>query len=106
MRISDWSSDVCSSDLELAVGLALIRCKFCQELVIGDARRRRETGFRQYARADFSGRLPRRLDPAAVGRNVEIGFVQRERLDQVGIVRAYRMNLPRAGLREIETRRD
>src|SRR3546814_7441058 len=31
---------------ELAVGLALIRCKFCQELVIGDARRRRETGFR------------------------------------------------------------
>src|SRR3546814_16412607 len=27
MRISDWSSDVCSSDLDLAVGRVLARCE-------------------------------------------------------------------------------
>ena len=60
---------------------------------------------RAYARADLPGRLPGRLDPAPVRRHVEVGFIQQERLDELGIVGKDCVDLPRDGLVHVEALR-
>ena len=69
-------------DDELAVGLALVRGELGEELVVGDAGRGGEAGLREDAGADLLGRRRRGGDAAPVLGHVEIGFVERQRLDQ------------------------
>src|SRR3546814_2596106 len=74
MRISDWSSDVCSSDLDLG-----------HELVRRHARRGGQSGFFADGVADGLRGGSGGGQPAAVCTDIEIGLVQRQRLDQVGV---------------------
>src|SRR3546814_8147050 len=81
MRISDWSSDVCSSDL-------------CQPR------------FGLDPRADFLGDRARRAEPANILGDVEIRFVERQRLDQHGVIGEDRANLLRDRAIDLEARLD
>src|SRR3546814_1800724 len=85
MRISYWSSDVCSSDL-----------------VVGDARRCGEAGFLPDQAADFLGYASGGGDTGLVPRDVQIGFVQRQRLDDVGEAREYLPHLGGHGAIDLE----
>src|SRR3546814_9359371 len=73
MRISDWSSDVCSSDLGIA---ELVR----RLAVPADAAREGQEGFAR-------GRLGRQVDDAAAefaGEIDRIAFLHQRRIDDVG----------------------
>ena len=72
-------------DDELAVRLALAGGQLGEELVVGDARRCGQTRLLQDPGADRlrRGRGGRQAPP--VFRNVEVGLIERQRLDQRGV---------------------
>jgi hypothetical protein len=80
---------------ELAVGLALARGELGQELVVGHPGRRIEACLFLDPGPDRLGGLPGCLHPGLVGYDVEIGLVERQRLDQVGELREDRVDLLR-----------
>src|SRR3546814_4192527 len=67
MRISDWSSDVCSSDLEPALARQL-----CDALDVGDAQRRV---------GDHLDQQQLRLGPERGGHRLRIGRIDQRRLE-------------------------
>ncbi len=85
-------------DDEQSVGLAVIGGELGQELVVGDAGRSGEAGFGADRRADFLGDPRRRGDSARIFGHVEIGLVQRQRLDERGVPREDGADLARASL--------
>ena len=91
-------------DDKLAVRLAVAGRELGEELVVGDARRGREAGLLEDARANFlSGRRGGR-QAAQVLRDVEIGLVERQRLDQRRVIRKDRVDLARDGAIDVEAR--
>src|SRR3546814_12912034 len=65
MRISDWSSDVCSSDLEvLLLGALLAGYGLASLLAIALARRGKETNMLSSIVGDFAGMPPLMTRPA------------------------------------------
>ena len=89
---------------ELSVGLAMVRREFRQEFVVRYARRCRQPGLRQNARADFLGGQPGGRDPAPVGGHIQIRLIKRQRLDEIAIVGEDRVDLLRDGAVHFETR--
>jgi hypothetical protein len=90
---------------ELAVGLALVRGQLSQELVVADARRGGQARVLQDPGANLAGGVGGGGQAPAIGGDVEIGLVQRQRFDQVGVVSEDRVDLPRDGLVDLEPRR-
>ena len=80
-------------DDELAIRLALAGRELGEELVVGDAGRCGETGLLENAPANLFRRGGRGLQAAQVLRDVEIGFIQRERFDQRCVMAEDRMDL-------------
>src|SRR3546814_10751873 len=74
MRISDWSSDVCSSDLLLAVAIFEFESngEGVARLWIGIRRRERDPDHQYFAGAETIGALQRRRDD----RNARIGAAE------------------------------
>ena len=70
------------SDDELAVRLALAGRKLGEEFVVGDARRGRQTRLLEDSRANLLGGRRGGRQAAPVLRDIEIGLVERQRLDQ------------------------
>jgi hypothetical protein len=58
-----------------------------EELVVGDAGRRRQPGLGAYLRPDQSRDLRRGRDPLEVLGHIEIGLVERERFDDGRVLR-------------------
>ena len=73
-------------DGELAVGLAVVGGQFGEELVVGNPGRRRQAGLGEDARADFPRGRPGGRQAAQIVGYVEIGLVERQRLDQRRVV--------------------
>ena len=73
-------------DDELAIGLALVGRELGEELVVGDAGGRGETRLLENARTNLFRRGGRRRKAAQVLSDVEIGFIERQRFDQRGVV--------------------
>ena len=69
-----------------AVRFVLIRRELGDELVVRDAGRRSQACIRLDASADFRSDGRRRTDAAAILGDVEIGFVERQWLDKIGLV--------------------
>src|SRR3546814_10469542 len=67
MRISDWSSDVCSSDLDLSLADTLFRPRGRdeREMTLGELRHGVRTGDGPVARSVMQGELHSRLVQAA-----------------------------------------
>ena len=85
-----------------AVGLVLVRCQFGDELVVADAGRGGEAGRVLNPRADLFGDRLGRAQAMAVFADVQIGFVERQRFDRVGIIGEDRADLVRHGLVHLE----
>src|SRR3546814_11352745 len=68
MRISDWSSDVCSSDLEDAAACQNEACLGRGELVVRRSRHRSGANFGRGRLGDDAAQRARRI-------NVDLGFV-------------------------------
>ena len=66
--------------------------KFCEKLVVGNARRRGEASLLKNAAADFLRRRPGRGQPAQIFRDIDISLVEGERLDQRRVIGENRMN--------------
>ena len=92
-------------DDKLAVRLALAGRKLGEELVVGDARRGRQTRLLEDSRANFLGRRRGGRQAAPVLRDIEIGLIQRQRLDQRRVIGKDRVDLPRDGAIDVEARR-
>jgi hypothetical protein len=80
-------------DCELAIWFASVRCDLREELVAGDSGRSCELGFLVDTRPDFLGGLPCGRDASQIVGYIEIGFIERERFDQWGVVPEDRLNL-------------
>jgi hypothetical protein len=93
-------------DDELAVGLAVIGRQLGQELVVGDAGRGGEAGLGEDAGADLAGDVGGERHVLEVGRDVEIGLVERQRLDQRRVLQEDRADLARHLLVDVEARLD
>ena len=91
-------------DDEQAVRLPVIGREFCQEFVVGDPGGRRKARFGADFRPDFLGDLCRRRDPFQIFCHVEIGLVQRQRLDDRRVFGEDRPDLARDGFVGVETR--
>src|SRR3546814_6899065 len=74
MRISDWSSDVCSSDLTLPRDEALVRIN---EAIRQAVERLKKRGFQTYAPAAAAGETKLLVRKDAVQVKVEVNFVMR-----------------------------
>ncbi len=92
-------------DDELPVGLVPVRGNLGQEFVGRDAGRRGQAGFFADLMADDLSHFGRRGQPAFVMRHVQIGFVQRQRFDQVGMAAEYLTDLARHLAIAVEVRR-
>src|SRR5215472_8632720 len=88
------------------VRLAVVVSELGEELVVGDPGRRREPGFDADFSPDFFRDLRRRNDALEVIRDVEIGLVERQRLDDRRILREDFPDLQRDCLVGIEPRLD
>ena len=75
-------------DDEQSIGLALVGSHLGQKLVIRDAGGRREPGLGADSRPNLFGDLGRRRDLLQVFGDVEIGLIERQRLDQSGVYSA------------------
>ncbi len=73
-----------------------------EKLVVRNAGRRGQAGLVEDAGADFRRRRGRRGNASEIFGNVEIGFVERERLDERRVVREDRTDLLRNGSIDIE----
>src|ERR1700735_4867775 len=72
-------------DGELAVWLLLVRRKLSEELVVGDSGRGSQLGFVVNAFPYVVGRRPCGRSAFEMIGHVEVGFIERERLDQRGV---------------------
>jgi len=81
-------------DGKLAVWLLLVRCKLGEELVIGNSGRGRKLGFIVNAFPYFLGLRPCARAAHEIISHIEVGFIEREGLDQRGVIREDRMDLP------------
>ena len=79
---------------ELPVRFAPVGGHFRQKFVWGDAGRCGQPGLLEDLRADLTGHVRGIRDGQFVVRYVQIGFVQSQRLDQVGVLMENLMNLP------------
>src|SRR3984885_13292518 len=77
----------------LAIWLAIVRCDLGEELVAGNSGRGRELGLFVDARSNFFGGLPRSRDALKIVGYIQIGFIERERFGQWGVVLEDRLNL-------------
>ena len=93
-------------DDEEPVRLAVIRGKLGEELVVGDAGRRRELGFGADPGADFFRDLCRRGDALEIFGDIEIRLVERQRLDDRRVFGEYLPDLERDRLVGIKPRLD
>src|SRR6516225_4264986 len=91
-------------DDEQPVRLAVVGSELGEELVVGDSGRRREPGFGADFSPDFFRDLRRRDDALEVFRDVEIGLVERQRLDDRRVFREDFPDLQRDCLVGIEPR--
>ena len=92
-------------DDELAVRLAMAGRELGKELVVGNARRGCQTGFLEDARANLLGGSRCGRQATTIFRDIEIGLIERQRLDQRRIFRKDGMDLVRDGAIDVETRR-
>ncbi len=88
------------------VGLAMIGGELGDELAVGDAGRGGELALLANAAADVLGDRARAAEPAAVLGDVEIGFVEAQRFDQVGVIGEDRADLLADGAIDVEARLD
>ena len=72
-------------DRELAIWFTMVRCDRGEELVAGDSGGGREPSHLVYSRPDFLGGLPGGWDALEIVGDVEIGFIERERLTTNGV---------------------
>src|SRR3546814_13436975 len=93
MRISDWSSDVCSSDLTLPRDEALVRIN---EAIRQAVERLKKRGFQTYAPAAAAGETKLLVRKDAVQVKVEVNFVMRGNVQPV----RYSLHIGRASGRE------
>ena len=91
-------------DDEETVGLAMVGGELGEELVVGDAGRRRQLGLGADLRPDPFGNLGRGRDALQIFGHVEIGFVERQRLDDRRVLREDRADLQRHLLVDVEPR--
>ena len=87
------AAPVLGRDDAQAVGLVLVGRELGDELAVADAGRRGEPGLRADPAADVLGDRPRAAEAEPVLGDVEIGFVEAQRLDQVGVVGEDRADL-------------
>ena len=85
-----------------AVGLAMVGGELGDELAVGNAGRGGESGFLADPAADVLGDRPRAAEAVPVLGDVEIGLVEAQRLDQVGVVGEDRPDLLRHGAIDVE----
>ena len=76
-----------------AVGLVLVGGELGDELVVADAGRGGEAGLGADPAADLLGDRAGDAEPVPVLGDVEIGFVEAQRLDQVGVIGEDRADL-------------
>src|SRR4029077_6195014 len=93
-------------DRELAVWLAIVRCDLDEKFVAGNSGRGCEPDFVVDASPDFLGGLPRGRDAFEFVAYCEGGLIERERLDQRGVVPENRLNLFGHFAVNVEPRRD
>src|SRR5271166_3037607 len=96
---------VIGSDDKLAVRLALAGRKLGEEFVVGDASRGRQTRLLEDSRANLLGGRRGTRQAAPVLRHIEIGLVERQRLDQRRVLNKNSMDLARNGAIDVEARR-
>src|SRR6185369_12783844 len=111
VKTADWQARDESRPLRWrndaeAVRLVLVRGKLGDELVVGDTGRCGEAGLAADAPADRFGDGSCRTEAKPVFADVEISLVQRERLDQIGIIREDRADLARDRAVDLEPRLD
>ena len=104
-RSHEFGSTVGRDDAK-TIGLAVVGGELGDEFAIGNAGRGGEAGLIADAPADVLGDRARGAEPAPVLGDVEIGFVEAERLDEVGVVEKDRADLLRYRAVDVEPRLD
>ncbi len=92
-RVATNAAPLCGGMTHRPSGLFWSLAQLGDELAVADAGRGGEPGLGLDPGADFLGDRPGAAQPAPVLGDVEIGFVERQRLDQVGIVGEDRADL-------------
>ena len=86
----------------LAVRLAVVGGELRQKLVVGDAGRSVEAGYLLDLRTDRQRDVPRQRNALQIFGHVEVGLVQRQRLDDRGVLREDLPDLLRDCLVDLE----
>ena len=93
-------------DDEQPVRFAVIGGELGQELIVRHARRRGQAGFRSDRCPDLGGDRGGRAAVEQGRGHVQVGLIQRQRLDQRRVAREYGVDLRRHGFVDFETWRD
>ncbi|MOA16370.1 hypothetical protein D3C78_1365820 [compost metagenome] len=95
--------DFIGGDHKQAIGFTPVTGDLGQELVRCHPSRHRDMQLLGYPTANIGGYARGTAgEPGAVG-NIQVGFVQRQRLDQVGVIAKDRVNFPRCFFISIHT---
>ena len=89
----------------MAVGLPIIGSELGQKLVVGNPGGGVEARLRSDFGSDLEGDVSGERHAPKIFGDVEIGFVERKRLDERSVLREDRTNLLRYGAIDIEPRR-
>jgi hypothetical protein len=105
-QCGDEARPLFGADDAQTVGLVLVARQLGDELVVRHARAGRQPGLAGNIGADHLGNMGGRSDRLLVGGDVEIGLVERERFDLIGMLGEDIADLARDRLVHIEARLD